>query len=299
MRFAVLQYFARSYSKIPTIMPDVIGLVERLGPKDAFRYSFPISDLAQTDETITWAVNWLQRNPTAEDEDFLSHIGRLLCHADPMLVLPHKAAILSAPGLDRQLAVCVEHRLGLISTPSDQLWQQLEAICEAGQGKMHANEISIADAKDITEALARDVSQRDRMLELLKQEFDPDSETPLIWLEIFLVQMAGHMRSESAIPLIIDKFLVDGEILNEECDTALTKIGTDAVIRACAMRTRRPPTISGSMRRRSSGTSIRIWHYRPAWNSYPWNSTSIRERGWRPPSSISSRPRLSTPLERY
>ena len=44
--------------------------------------------------------------------------------------------------------------------------------------------------------------------------------------------MAGHMRSEPAIPLIINKFLVDGEILNEECDTALTKIGTDAVIRA-------------------------------------------------------------------
>ncbi len=104
VRFAALQYFARSYSKNPTIMPDVIGLVESLGPKDAFRYSFPISDLAQTDETITWAVNWLQREPTAEEEDFLSHIGRLLCHADPMLILPHKAAILSSPGLDRQLA---------------------------------------------------------------------------------------------------------------------------------------------------------------------------------------------------
>ena len=86
--------------------------------------------------------------------------------------------------------------------------------------------------KSITEALARDVSQRERMMELLKQEFDPDTETPLTWLEIFLVQMAGHMRSEPAIPLIIKKFLVDGELLNEECDKALTKIGTDAVIRA-------------------------------------------------------------------
>ena len=232
VRFAVLQYFARSYSQNLTIMPDVIGLVESVGLKDAFRYSFPISDLAQTEETISWAVNRLQREPTAEDEDFIGHIGRLLCHADPMLVLPHKAAILSSPGLDRQLAVCIGHRLGLISTPSDQLWQQLEAICEAGKGKMHPNEIPIADAKDIAEALARDVSQHDRMLELLEQEVDPDIETLLIWLEIFLVQMAGHMRSEPAIPLIINKFLVDGEILNEECDTALTKIGTDVVIRA-------------------------------------------------------------------
>jgi hypothetical protein len=190
VRFAVLQYFARSYSRNPAIMPDVIGLVESLGPKGAFRYSFPISDLAQTEETISWAVNRLQREPTAEDEDFISHVGRLLCHADPMLVLPHKAAVESSPGLDRQLASRIEHRLGLVSMPSDQLWQQLEAICEAGKGKMHPNEIPIADAEDIAEALARDVSQQDRMLELLEQEFDPDIETPLLWLEIFLVQMA-------------------------------------------------------------------------------------------------------------
>ena len=173
VRFAALQYFAKSYSRNPAIMPDVIGLVETLGPKDAFRYSFPISDLAQTDETIIWAVKWLQREPTAEEEDFLSHIGRLLCHADPMSVLPHKAAILSSPGLDRQLASRIEHRLGLISTPSDQLWQQLEAICEAGQDKMHPNEIPFADAEDITEALARDVSQHDRMLELLEARSRP------------------------------------------------------------------------------------------------------------------------------
>ncbi len=105
VRFAALQYFAKSYSRNPAIMPDVIELVERLGPKDAFAYSFPISDLAQTEETITWAVKQLQRPPTNEEEDnFTGHIGRLLYHADPMLVLPHKAAILSSPGLDRQLA---------------------------------------------------------------------------------------------------------------------------------------------------------------------------------------------------
>jgi hypothetical protein len=232
VRFAVLQYFAQSYSKNPAIMPDVIELVERFGPRNAFVYSFPIADLAQTEDTIAWAVKQLQRDPTTEDDNFTGHLGRLLCHADPMLVLPHWAAILSIPSLDRELASAVERRLGLISTPSEQLWQRLEAICEAGKDKLHSNEISIAEAEDMAEALARDESQRDRMMELLKQDVDPNSETPLIWLEIFLVQMAGHMRYEPAIPLIIKKFLVDGELLNEECDKALTKIGTDTVIRA-------------------------------------------------------------------
>ena len=148
-------------------------------------------------------------------------------------MLPHKSVILESPGLDRQLASRLEHRLGLVSMPSDQLWQRLEAICEAGKDKMYPNEIPYAEAEDIAEALARDGSQAERMMEL----FETGSSTrkrmsALTWLEIFVVQMAGRMRYEPAIPLIIKKFLVDGEVLNEECDKALTKIGTDSVVQA-------------------------------------------------------------------
>jgi hypothetical protein len=232
VRFAALQYFAKSYSRNTAIMLDVIELVERLGPKNAFAYSFPISDLAQTDETIAWAVQRLQQSPTSEEDNFTGHIGRLLYHADPMLVLPHKAAILASPNLDRQLASRIEHRLGLFSTPSDQLWQRLEAICQADEDNMHPNQILYAEAEEIAEALARDVSQAERMMERLKQEVDPETQPALTWLEICLVQIAGYMRYEPAIPLIIKKFLIDGQILNEACDKALTKIGTDAVIRA-------------------------------------------------------------------
>jgi hypothetical protein len=232
VRFAALQYFAKSYSRNPAIMPDVIEQVERLGPQDGFAHLFPISDLAQTEETIAWAVKELQRPPTSEEDIFVNYIGRLLYYADPTLVLPHKTAILASPRLDRELTSRIEHRLGLVSTPSDQLWQRLEAISEAGKDKMSPSEIPYTEAEEIAEALARDASQAERMMELLKQEVDPETESALIWLEIFLVQMAGDMRYEPAIPLIIKKFLIDGEILNEACDKALTKIGTDAVIRA-------------------------------------------------------------------
>jgi hypothetical protein len=232
VRFAALQYFAKSYSRNLAIMPDAIELVERLGPDDAFAYLHPISDLAQTEETIAWAVKQLQRPPTSEEDIFINYIGRLLYYADPTLVLPHKTAILASPRLDRQLASRLEHRLGLVSTPSDQLWQRLEAICEAGKDKMSPNEIPYAEAEEIAEALARDFSQAEQMMELLKQEVDPETEPALTWLEIFLVQIAGTMRYEPAIPLIIKKFLIDGELLNEECRKALTKIGTDAVVRA-------------------------------------------------------------------
>lgn len=233
VRFAALLYFAKSYSRNTAIMRDVIELLERLGPKAAFLYSFPIADLAQTDETIAWALGRLQHLPRNDaEDDFLGHLGSLLLNADPMLLLPHRATILASPGLDRKQAAQIEHRLDLVSTPSDQLWQRLEAICRAGTGKMYARDISYGEAVDIAEALARDASQAERMMELLRQDFSPEIEPALTWLEIFLVQMAGSMRFEPAIPLIITKFLVNGDVLNEECDKALTKIGTDAVVRA-------------------------------------------------------------------
>lgn len=75
VRFAALQYFNQSYSKNTAIMPDVIELVERLGPKDAFAYAFPISDLAQTEETITWAVNRLQGLPPMKPKAISSAIS--------------------------------------------------------------------------------------------------------------------------------------------------------------------------------------------------------------------------------
>jgi hypothetical protein len=233
VRFAALQYFAESYSKNTAIMPDVIELVKRLGPQDAFLFSFPIADLAQTEETITWAVNQLQRPPSNDgEEDFNRHLSLLFCHADPMLVLPHKSVILESAALDRKLASRIERRLELLSTPSDLLWQRLDAICQAGKGKIYAKDIAYVEAEEIAEALARDDSQADRTMELLNKEVDPTTESELTWLEIFLVQMAGSMRYEPAIPLIIKKLLVDGEVLNEECDKALTKIGTDSVVRA-------------------------------------------------------------------
>lgn len=232
VRFAALQYFAESHSQNRAIMADAIELIERLGSQDAFRYSFPIAELAQTPDTIAWAVQRLQQSAAGNDEDFIGHIGRLLCRAAPGLVLPHKAAILSSPNLPRHLATRLELRLGLLAVSSDQLWQRLEAICEAGKSKLSPHEIPYAEAEEIAEALSRDASQTDRMMEWLSQEVDLEMETALSWLEIFVTQMAGHMRCEPAVPLLIQKLLVDGEVLNEDAHKALVRIGTDTVVSA-------------------------------------------------------------------
>ena len=54
----------------------------------------------------------------------------------------------------------------------------------------------------------------------------------MTWLEIFLVELAGEMRLERAIPLVVKKLHAMGDVLSKECVEALGKIGTDAAAEA-------------------------------------------------------------------
>lgn len=99
VRFAALHYFADGYSPDPTVMPVAIEALERCGRMKAFRFSYPIADLAQTEPTIRWAVQELMTQPRRTDGElsYLDHICRLICHADPRIVQPFEAEIFSAP----------------------------------------------------------------------------------------------------------------------------------------------------------------------------------------------------------
>ena len=61
------------------------------------------------------------------------------------------------------------------------------------------------------------------------------SHHPMKWMEPLVVRLAGQAHLESTIPLLVAKLLEDGgDLLNEECAEALTRIGTPAVLHAVA-----------------------------------------------------------------
>jgi hypothetical protein len=74
----------------------------------------------------------------------------------------------------------------------------------------------------------------DRTLDLLTRKAEDFETDPMTWLEIFLVMLAGEMRLERAVPLVVKKLHECGEILSEQCVEALGKIGTDAAAEAVA-----------------------------------------------------------------
>jgi hypothetical protein len=235
VRFAVLHYFADCYSPDPTVMPVAIEAIERFGRTKVFRFIHPIAYLAQTETTIQWAVQELKTQPRhSEDErNYVDHICRLLCQADPRLVHPFAKDILAAPTFELEYREKLTRRLKLLTWDGETLWRELETICEEGKDEDCAGDIRWNEADDIAEAMGRQGGLHvDRMMDFLRQEIKDDEINPQTWMEPLVVKLAGELRYAPAIPLILAKLHKDAEVLSGECQKALAMIGGDDVIRA-------------------------------------------------------------------
>lgn len=235
VRLAALDYFAESFSRDASVMPVVIEAFERFGRTNAFPFVHPIARLVQTPETIEWTISELQKTDgnSETNREFKYHLGASLCNADPELLLPHETEILDALAFEPELRQEVSRRLHVHAMDDEACWRELEAICEAGKDKDYAHEARFSEGQQLAQTLARRGDRyADRMMSLLAEKIDDFENNPMRWMEPLMVYMAGEMRYEPAVPLIIGKLHEDGEVLNEECMYALTKIGSDSVIRS-------------------------------------------------------------------
>lgn len=231
VRQEAVLYFADCYSRDAEVMPLAVEAFEKYGRTNAFRFVHVLTQLAQTESTVEWAVRELHHEENkADDHDrFFPTFSLMVCNADPKLIAPRADDILSAPGFSKELIPDFQERLQLASLDADQCWTELERISVAGVGKNSSSQVNFVRASRVVEALAPQGEKYiERILDLLGKEVEDFETDPMTWLEIFLVQLAGEMRLEPAIPLIVKKLHECGDILSEECVTALGKIGTDA-----------------------------------------------------------------------
>jgi hypothetical protein len=115
-------------------------------------------------------------------------------------------------------------------------WRKLEEFCEENKDEQNAGAINLAHANRIVEALARyGPKSEQKVRALLSQEVTDYTHNPMMWLEPLAVRLAGQAHLGTTIPFIVAKLLEDGgDILNQECAEALTRIGTPALLAAVA-----------------------------------------------------------------
>src|SRR5207248_10379205 len=136
-------------------------------------------------------------------------LSRLLCNADPQLLLPRATEIKQAPGFLKALAPEFDERLQLATWDADRCWKELEDICAKGVGKHSSSDVDMGHAGLVVEVLARQGdSYVERILDLLAKEVEDFETDSMTWLEIFLADLASEMRLERAIPLIAKELLI-------------------------------------------------------------------------------------------
>jgi hypothetical protein len=237
VRDRAVVYFAKSYPIDTSLMPSVIEAVETYGRQnDAYRLIGASRELPQTEATIAWVIDELNAGPTATFESYAYNLSMVLVDADPALLLSRESAVLEARHFLPDLREPLTERLRMLSWDFATCWRELEEFGQATKDEQDAGKINLGHANRIVAALARYGQQSEQKVRaLLSQKVTDYRHNPLMWLEPPAVRLAGQARLETTIPLIVAKLLEDGgDILNQECAEALTRIGTPAVLEAVA-----------------------------------------------------------------
>jgi hypothetical protein len=230
-------YFANSFSLDPTVMPLVVQAVEKYGYA-TFPGRAAVGELSQTDETLLWTLAELAREGHPQGDSWRNYRSRLhemLVGADAQLLAKHDSAIAAAEGLDEADKDAIAERIRLLSADPDTCWAALQDFCEREKAEYDIREVDLDHAYRLVEAIARHGERcGERVLSILAEEVEDYTDHPMGWLEPLVVRLAGAMRLEAAIPLIVDKMHDEdgGDLLREECERALQKLGTDAAVEA-------------------------------------------------------------------
>ncbi|MEK6233391.1 MAG: hypothetical protein N2C14_01635, partial [Planctomycetales bacterium] len=236
VRLTALRYFTQSRDRNPSIMPVVIEAVEKHGRENAFRILRNADALSQTPDTMEWLIGELSAGHDVREITWDNHcfaVGLILCNADAELLEANSENILSAPLFPDELRSSFSQRVEQAAWPWDRLWQELLDI---GRKSFRRAGVSFADNRRIGQWMREAKRRRDEggevILGLLSGEHAAVSKRLAEWMAPWIVEAAGVMRLEEAIPHVIGLLRHGQEHIQDVCPSALANIGGDAVTQA-------------------------------------------------------------------
>ena len=236
IRQRAVRFFAQSFSTDTSVMPLVIKAVETFGRDDAYHLIGLSRDLPQAEDTIDWVIDELNDSHSNQYENYTYNLSMVLARADAALLLPNESVILGSRHFFPGLRESVSERLQMLSWDEAVCWRELEAFCEEGRDKRYINDVNLGYANRIVEALSRYGDDcEEKVHNVLTQKIEDYHHNPMKWLEPLMVRLAGEIQLDSVVPMLVAKLVEDGgDLLNEECARALSRIGSPTVIRAVA-----------------------------------------------------------------
>ena len=235
VRLTAVGYFSDAYSSDPAVMPLVIQAIEVYGRETAFRILRDAERLPQTEDSIRWLSKELRRDYDTQDvaqDNYRFAVAIALSRTQVELL---SADFNDLPAFPSELKPAVNERLEMASWDFETAWQAFETL---GRQTMQQGDFTQADlhrSVRIIESLAQYPDDRgDFVMCLLRREYPPGDDTLLYWLDPSIVELAGEMRLQQAIPVLMERLHEEELSMVDAVITALSKIGGDAVVEAIA-----------------------------------------------------------------
>ncbi|WP_238652166.1 SEC-C metal-binding domain-containing protein [Paenibacillus piscarius] len=219
---AALQYFAESYlyENDAELMPLVLQKLKE--SKDIEKVHLIYAEkFPQTEETLRELLHWYLSSSTPANTRFQAL--KVLMNTDPQLAAPFMDYIGKIPEWQKKL----DQKLRLAQMTDEELLEEFRLFIEQSTGK-YFNEFDNVYGDEIVKELSlRQCLGADMVLQKLRDNDpdDPSYEVP------YLIQLAGLMKLEAAIPLLCGFLGADDDILPTTSSDALVRIGTAGVIK--------------------------------------------------------------------
>ena len=182
-----------------------------------------------------WLSRALERTAGSSDENVHHWLATAMAELDFEFLRARADAVLDHESLDPALRQHLRERLSLADVGFENLWDDLlsaaaareqEENDDAGQSTRERSLLDELWPDRLIEALARHPQAAgERAMTILTDESVQD------WREIYAVQLAGALRYEPAIDVLVRKVAIDADLLNEEAARSLYGIGTLEVVR--------------------------------------------------------------------
>jgi hypothetical protein len=207
IREKALHYFSQTICADESIMPLVIQAVEKYGRETAFRILRDAERLPQTEATVDWLIIELRRDHDLIDvtqENYCIAVAWILRKAPPPILWKRFNEVFTAPAFPEQLREQFTERLNRFTWDWDRAWTALKYF---GLDTMRRGELTRNDndwAAGIVEALARNCTKAKKVLSLLNGQYSDEDPILMDWLRPCFVDLAGEMRLEDAVPLLME-----------------------------------------------------------------------------------------------
>jgi HEAT repeat protein len=210
------KYLCEGDDPRPATAEDFWRAIDRFGFDEALGTVARLGQMPQTRGSVTRVLEALK---APRDRVVEMHLVGTLERIEFPLLVEFSDEIHRHPKVKGPIREHLAMRLALAQDPPEKIWESL--MSHAGEVKaMHAGGFDRRISERLIEVLARTPEMfADRVMAILRDKSITD------WREIFAVRLAGEMRWQPAVPVLVEKLHIDTDYLLDCVNDALVRIG--------------------------------------------------------------------------